>query len=84
MATGRWKQRRRANRGCTMWIMRCVGHELRGSKVTPLCSGYVCSGRKALCVVRQLGHIPRVVVSVQSRWELEEVGEMSRVSETAV
>lgn len=49
----------------------------RGREATLLCPGCVHSRRQALCVVRQLGHIPRVVASVHSRWELEEVGWMS-------
>lgn len=34
----------------------------------------VCALGGTLCVGRQLGHIPRVVASAHSRWELEEVG----------
>lgn len=58
------------------WVV-LDGSTERGSKATLLCLGYVCSGGKALCVVRQLGFLPRVVASVHSSWELEEVGWMN-------
>lgn len=68
----------RANRGWSVRTMRRVGllWWSRGQSYTPA-SWCVCSGRNALCVVRQLGRVPGVVASAHSRWELEEVGRMS-------
>ena len=75
-------QQERANRGCRARTVSCVGwgSAERGSKTTRPCPGCVSLGRKALCVVRQLGHLPGVSASAHSRWELEEVGWMSHLN----